>query len=133
MLDRCDSTRTRPGGSGVRHRQSRAVLAFHWHDVTNGLVQPCDFVVSNPPFHALTQADRPDLGRAFIAAAAAALRSGGRLLMVANRHLPYEAELAAQFGAVRVLAQAQGFKAILAIKGPVAVEPVPRPPRHTRT
>jgi 16S rRNA (guanine1207-N2)-methyltransferase len=110
----------------------RVALAFHWHDVTSGLLQPCDFVVSNPPFHALTQADRPDLGRAFIASAAAALRVGGRLLMVANRHLPYEAELAAQFGAVRVLAQAQGFKAILAIKGPVAAEPVPRPPRHTR-
>jgi len=111
---------------------ARAALSFHWHDVTGGLLQPCDFVVSNPPFHALTQADRPDLGRAFIAAAAAALRPGGRLLMVANRHLPYEAELGAQFGAVRVLAQAQGFKAILAIKGPVAVAPVPRPPRHTR-
>ena len=62
-------------------------------------------------------ADRPDIGRAFIAAAAEALRPGGRLLLVANRHLPYEAVLDAHFGSVRTLAQQQGFKVIEAVKG----------------
>ncbi|WP_159017019.1 class I SAM-dependent methyltransferase [Cognatiluteimonas profundi] len=110
----------------------RAAIAFHWHDVTTGLLQPVDFIVTNPPFHGLGQADRPDLGRAFIAAAAQALRPGGRLLLVANRHLPYESELATQFGDVRILAQQQGFKVILASNVPIqAPTPAPRR-RHSR-
>ena len=73
---------------------SRAVaFGFHWHDVATGLPARYDFIVSNPPFHQ-GRADEPDLGRAFIAAAAAALKPGGRLWLVANRHLPYEAVLA---------------------------------------
>lgn len=91
-------------------------LAFHWHDVTTGLARTYDFIVSNPPFHAQGRADRPELGRAFITAAAQALHAGGRLLLVANRHLPYEAVLDAHFGNVRTLAQQAGFKVIEGIK-----------------
>ena len=103
---------------------ARAAIAFHWHDVTRGLLHPCDFIVSNPPFHALDATGRPDIGRAFIAAAAQALRPGGRLLLVANRHLPYEAELAARFTDVRTLAQQQGFKVVSARR---ANDPAPAP------
>jgi 16S rRNA (guanine1207-N2)-methyltransferase len=95
----------------------RATIALHWHDVTRGLLQPCDFVVTNPPFHAQDASGRPDIGRAFIAAAAHGLRPGGRLLLVANRHLPYESELASHFDDVRVLAQQQGFKVVAARRG----------------
>jgi 16S rRNA (guanine1207-N2)-methyltransferase len=91
-------------------------LDFHWLDVTSGLPRSYDFVVSNPPFHAQGRADRPDIGRAFITSAANALRDGGRLLLVANRHLPYEAVLAAHFGQVRTLAQQDGFKVVEAVK-----------------
>jgi 16S rRNA (guanine1207-N2)-methyltransferase len=94
----------------------RVPLGFHWHDVTRGLPQRYDLIVSNPPFHAQGAADRPDIGRAFIAAAAEALRPGGRLWMVANRHLPYESVLDARFGAVRTVAQAHGFKILEAIR-----------------
>ena len=38
-----------------------------------------------------SRADRPDVGRRFIAVAAESLKPGGRLYLVANRHLPYEA------------------------------------------
>jgi 16S rRNA (guanine1207-N2)-methyltransferase len=69
----------------------------------------------NPPFH-VGRSDAPELGRAFIAAAARALRPGGRLWLVANRHLPYEAALAGAFAFVNVLADAQGFKVITARK-----------------
>jgi 16S rRNA (guanine1207-N2)-methyltransferase len=89
---------------------SAAELEFSWHDVAAGLPRAdYDFIVSNPPFHA-GRADAPELGIAFIRAAAAALRPSGRLFLVANRHLPYEAALAAAFAQVRVLADERGFK-----------------------
>lgn len=95
---------------------SDAALDFHWHDVTTGLPRSYDFIVSNPPFHAHDAADRPELGQRFIAAASQALRKGGRLYLVANRHLPYEAALAAGFGQVRELAQHNGFKVVEAVR-----------------
>jgi len=50
----------------------------------------------NPPFHE-AQAAEPGLGQAFIRSAAAALRPGGELLLVANRGLPYEPVLKEAF------------------------------------
>jgi 16S rRNA (guanine1207-N2)-methyltransferase len=67
-------------------------LGFHWHDVASGVPGGYDAVVMNPPFHS-GQAHDIELGCAFIAAAAGALKRGGRLFMVANRQLPYEAVL----------------------------------------
>jgi 16S rRNA (guanine1207-N2)-methyltransferase len=83
----------------------------HWHDVTRGLPHRYDAIVSNPPFHQ-GRADLPELGRAFIASAADALLPEGRLLLVANRHLPYEALLGRRFGQVRTRATQEGFKVI---------------------
>ena len=97
-------------------QSGRAALDFHWHDVTTGLHGRYDVIVSNPPFHAQGRADRPDIGRRFIAVAAAALKPGGRLWMVANRHLPYEVELEKQFARVRTVAQDAGFKVVEAVK-----------------
>ena len=91
-----------------------AALDYLWHDVTVGLPRRYDFIVSNPPFHAQGRADRPDIGRAFIAAAAQALEPGGELWLVANRHLPYEAVLDASFGEAVTLAQRDGFKVVRA-------------------
>jgi 16S rRNA (guanine1207-N2)-methyltransferase len=68
-----------------------------------------DVIVSNPPFHQ-GRADLPDLGRAFIAAAASALEPHGVFWLVANRHLPYEALLGARFASVRERAVGGGFK-----------------------
>ena len=91
-------------------------LGFHWHDVTTGVPARYDAIVSNPPFHGSGREERPDLGRAFIAAAAAALLPGGRLWLVANRHLPYESALGAGFGSVREVAARDGFKVIEAVR-----------------
>ena len=108
--------------------ESRAVIGYHWHDVTAGLPERYDVIVSNPPFHTQGRADRPDIGRRFIAVAAEALKPGGRLWLVANRHLPYEEVLNASFGSVRTVAQQDGFKIIEAVKAlPSRPERAPKP------
>ncbi|MBQ4854000.1 class I SAM-dependent methyltransferase [Rhodanobacter sp. B2A1Ga4] len=89
-------------------------VTVYWHDVTRGLAQRYDAIVSNPPFHQ-GRADLPELGRAFIVSAAEALLPDGRLLLVANRHLPYEAVLASRFHEVRTLVVQEGFKVIEAV------------------
>ncbi len=80
-----------------------------WHDVSAGLDRHYDFIVCNPPFH-IGRAGVPDLGRRFIEVAASALNPGGRLLLVANRHLPYEATLVSGFSRVEKVVETLGFK-----------------------
>ncbi len=74
-----------------------------------------DFVVSNPPFHDGGAEDRR-LGQAFIRKAAGLLKKGGVAWIVANRHLPYEAELNEAFKRVRTVADAGGYKLFEAVK-----------------
>lgn len=97
----------------LAQRESGRPVAFaaYWHDVTQGLPHRYDAIVSNPPFHQ-GRADLPELGQAFIDAAADALLPHGRLWLVANRHLPYEATLAARFTEVRTVTMQEGFKVI---------------------
>lgn len=83
---------------------------FHWADATRWHPPALlDAVVSNPPFHR-DRAGDPGLGRAFITAAAAMLAPSGSFWMVANRHLPYEAGLAAAFSTVEEIGGTPGFK-----------------------
>ena len=109
--------RWRSGQASISPRsRQQATLGYRWHDVTAGVPEQYDFIVSNPPFHTQSRADRPDVGRRFIAVAAESLKPGGRLFLVANRHLPYEAVLNASFGQVRVAGERDGFKVIEAVK-----------------
>src|SRR5690606_4248501 len=98
--------------------ESRVELRYEWRDVTAGLPSRYDVIVTNPPFHAQSRAERPDVGRRFIAAAAAALQPGGTLWLVADRRLPYEAALDANCRRVRLVAQQDGFKIVEAAKEP---------------
>ncbi|HET6631484.1 MAG TPA: methyltransferase [Rhodanobacteraceae bacterium] len=84
-----------------------------WHDVTEGLPRRYDAIVSNPPFHQ-GRADAPQLGQAFITAAARALQPPGTFYMVANRHLPYEVTLRTHFAELSELAAADGYKVFAA-------------------
>ena len=70
-----------------------------------------DFVVMNPPFHDGGDEDR-GLGQAFIRRAAAMMRRGAVLRLVANIGLPYEATLAEAFDQARRLEQAGGYKVL---------------------
>ncbi|KKM23244.1 hypothetical protein LCGC14_1617150 [marine sediment metagenome] len=83
---------------------------FHWQDARGFRPEAAaDHVVMNPPFHQGRDAD-PDLGRAFIDAAAASLTPSGHLWLVANRHLPYEGVLEARFGYLEELPGAPAYK-----------------------
>ncbi|NLS01816.1 class I SAM-dependent methyltransferase [Rhizobium sp. P32RR-XVIII] len=74
-----------------------APARFFWHDLAAEPVKDkYDLIVMNPPFHE-SHAAEPSLGQAMIKTAASSLRGGGRLMLVANRGLPYEAVLAANF------------------------------------
>jgi 16S rRNA (guanine1207-N2)-methyltransferase len=88
---------------------------FHWSDATalGAAVTRYDAVIANPPFHH-GRAAEPDLGAAFIAAAARILKPGGGLHVVANRQLPYEAPLAAAFRHVETLDESGIYKVIRA-------------------
>ena len=88
-------------------------VEYHWHDVSSGLPNKYENIVMNPPFHS-GQATDISLGRAFLRTAAEALRTGGRLFLVANRQLPYEPELE-RLGLVwRKVAEDSVYKVIFA-------------------
>lgn len=101
--------------AAARRNLDDARARFHWASVETLTLSELDFVVMNPPFHD-GSTENPDLGRAFIRTAARALRSGGECLLVANRHLPYEAAIKPLFAAVDLLAQRDGFKVYRARK-----------------
>jgi len=89
---------------------------FLWADARTARVDNGrDFVVMNPPFHDGGAEDRA-LGQALIARAGQILRRGGRLWLVANRHLPYEAGLESRFASVSRILDKAGFKLFEAIR-----------------
>ncbi|WP_417587656.1 class I SAM-dependent methyltransferase [Pararhodobacter oceanensis] len=94
----------------ARHNVTDPRAQFHWADATVPIPRlALDAVIMNPPFHSGREA-RPQLGAAFIQAAAAMLKPSGQLWLVANRHLPYESTLASAFRKVTELPGAPGFK-----------------------
>ncbi|CUX07678.1 class I SAM-dependent methyltransferase [Agrobacterium genomosp. 13] len=95
----------------------RLTARFFWQDLANEPPkEKYDLIIMNPPFHAAGQAAEPALGQAFIKAAAGALRSGGKLLMVANRGMPYEPVLAAEFRTSGEVCRNARFKILSAQK-----------------
>lgn len=89
---------------------------FHWADALR-FEDPARFdaVVTNPPFHKGPDAD-PEIGRAFIRAAARLLSPQGTLWLVANRHLPYEKALGEAFGSLAEIGGNRSYKLIRATR-----------------
>ncbi len=92
-------------------------FSFYWKDLSQPVPElpPLDFILMNPPFHEGKKTDIA-LGCAFVQNAAAALKKGGQLLMVANRQLPYEEPLQKSFTNVRMICDKDGFKILKAVK-----------------
>src|SRR5262249_35502417 len=93
-----------------------ARASFHWLDLaTEAMPSTYHAVICNPPFHA-GRAAEPTLGQNFIGAVARALKPSGRFYMVANRGLPYEAHLTANFASFKTLIDNNKFRVFLAIR-----------------
>ncbi len=104
-------------GQNNRLRHPRRSLAYRWDDLTQPEQAPgsLDVIVMNPPFH-----DRKEesvrIGQGFIRTAFNALAPGGRLWMVANRHLPYEMLLESLFKTCEKVREHDGYKIFHAVK-----------------
>ena len=84
--------------------------SLHWADVRKVTpLKDLDFVVMNPPFHDGGLEDKA-LGQIFVQQSHRLLRTGGTAWLVANRHLPYEATLAAAFSSVALRVGRDGYK-----------------------
>jgi 16S rRNA (guanine1207-N2)-methyltransferase len=89
-------------------------IGYHWRDLLQEPVaRQYDLIVMNPPFHQ-GRAAEPAIGQGMIRAASAALKPGGRLLMVANRGMPYEPVLASGFAATGETCRDDRFKVLWA-------------------
>lgn len=98
-----------------QHLQSITVpfpIHFYWHDLLHEpITNMYDTIISNPPFHTQQKTD-VSLGKHFIINAAKSLKPSGNLLLVANRHLPYETLLKDIFHTVFIHEKDHGFKVI---------------------
>lgn len=72
-----------------------------------------DFIISNPPIHAGVETDNL-LSHRLLASVNEHINPGGQLIMVANRHLPYEKWLLQQFPYCEELLANSQFKVIAA-------------------
>ncbi|WNI14748.1 methyltransferase [Actinacidiphila sp. ITFR-21] len=77
--------------------------------------ESADLVLNNPPFHS-HRATTETAARHMFASARAALRPGGELWVVANRHLPYHVRLRRLFGNCEVAASDPKFVILRAVK-----------------
>ncbi|MCC7305078.1 MAG: class I SAM-dependent methyltransferase [Alphaproteobacteria bacterium] len=99
-----------------RFRGEDNFVEYLWEDLTKPLpVKNLDWIVMNPPFHEGKSADA-GIGQGFIATAAAALKKGGQLWMVANAQLPYENVLRDHFSGVHKKFEGEGFKVFEAVR-----------------
>ncbi|WP_455475984.1 class I SAM-dependent methyltransferase [Bartonella sp. B17] len=96
----------------LQHITTSLPIHFYWHDLVHEpITELYDTIISNPPFH-IQQVTDVSLGQHFIINAAKHLKPGGKLLLVANRHLPYETLLRNIFHTVWINEDTPGFKII---------------------
>lgn len=93
-----------------------ADIRFHHNDGVAGLAaDSAELILCNPPFHSDHTVD-DFVGRRLLEQCGAVLHSGGRLLLVANRHLNYRGALQHQFRRVEQVASDARFNLLLAHK-----------------
>jgi 16S rRNA (guanine1207-N2)-methyltransferase len=109
-IDALDSSRATLAANGLSEVE---VLAS---DSTAGVAdRRFDVVLTNPPFHQGRDTDY-DVARQFVRDAADVLARSGRLYLVANRFLPYEAPLRDAFDVVQSVADDGRYKVLVGRK-----------------
>ena len=96
----------------AQHNVADPRARFLWGDVRSAEhsdLADLDFVVMNAPFHDAGTEDKK-LAQSFVQRAAQVLGKGGVCVMVANRHLPYEAILTPTFKRAELLIETGGYK-----------------------
>ena len=100
----------------ARANVTDARATFHWADATSWRPEvKAGAVICNPPFHQ-GRAAESSLGQRFIVSASEMLIPAGRLWLVANRHLPYEAALREAFVEVSEIGGDGRYKLFLAAR-----------------
>lgn len=92
------------------------LIEFHHGDGLRDIQDRADLILCNPPFHLGHTVD-DFVGRRLLAQCQGQLQSGGKLCLVANRHLDYRSTLKHHFSSVDILAQNQKFIIWLASRG----------------
>ncbi|WP_273756035.1 class I SAM-dependent methyltransferase [Bartonella sp. MM73XJBT] len=111
-LYEADYNALRAAKQHLKHITTSCPIHFYWHDLIHEPITDLyDTIISNPPFHTQQTTD-VSLGQHFIINAAKHLKPGGKLLLVANLHLPYEILLKDIFHTVLIDEKAHGFKVI---------------------
>lgn len=95
----------------AQHNVTDPRADFRWSDARDADAEltALDFVVMNAPFHDAGTEDKR-LAQSFVQRAAQVLGKGGVCVMVANRHLPYEAILTPTFKRAELLIETGGYK-----------------------
>ncbi|MGI5916368.1 MAG: methyltransferase [Anaerolineae bacterium] len=121
----CQSARASLEANGIRHAD---VI------IGDGLKAVGDrhytLILSNPPFHSGHRVTL-NIAETFVRDAYTALEPRGRLVIVANRFLPYDRIMNEVFGAVTTLAQTSRFHLLLAEKARLREAPEKKKPVDT--
>lgn len=102
--------------NNLQQHSRLAAVQYHHGDGLLDLAVQGDLILCNPPFHQQHTVDE-FVGRRLIRQAADYLEPGGRLCLVANRHLGYQSTLRRLFSRVEILAENRKFRIWLAQTG----------------
>lgn len=90
-------------------------LFLHQHRLVPWAHDPVDLILCNPPFHQKHTVTL-ETSRQMFADARDIMRAGAALIVVANRHLPYDSMLQHLFGKQHIVAQNKKFRLYRATK-----------------
>jgi 23S rRNA (guanine1835-N2)-methyltransferase len=91
-----------------RHFPNSLIQYHHGDGIASCADEPTELIVCNPPFHHNHRVE-VGVGRRLLIQSAKYLKKGGRLCIVANRHLDYLPALKREFSQVEKLAQNNKF------------------------